>query len=67
MSGLTISLITYLLTIIISLLVAVLVKIMVVLLGKFAKATSGGNDQNNFTNKNDSEIAAVIAIAKSKK
>ena len=75
MSGLTISLITYALTIIISLFVAVLVHFMVVILKKIPQKTEKiiadsledvDNLCKNLNNENENEIAAVLAIAKSK-
>jgi hypothetical protein len=73
MSGIEISLITYLLTIIISLFVAVLVHYMVVILKKFPQEEAGvvsGNleDVDHLCEglKDETAIATVIAIAKAR-
>ena len=73
MSGLEISLITYLLTIIISLLVAVIVHYMVIILKKMPqqKESIVSGDLEDVDNlceglNDESKIAAVLAIVKSK-
>jgi Na+-transporting methylmalonyl-CoA/oxaloacetate decarboxylase gamma subunit len=68
MDGITISLTTALITIMISLFIAVVIKIMVALLNIFTKPeeeTAGGTPAAALSD--ESDIATVIAIARSRK
>jgi Na+-transporting methylmalonyl-CoA/oxaloacetate decarboxylase gamma subunit len=68
-NGLTVSFVTLLITVIISYFIACLVKVMVVLLDKFSKpvAVAESTDSTVVESTDESEIAAVIAIANSRK
>ena len=68
MDGLTVSFITLIVTIIISFFVALIVKLMTVLLDKFSKPHKESNlAADTLVFSDESDIAAVIAIAKSQK
>ena len=68
MSGLTISFFALIITVIISYFIACVVKVMVVLLHKFTKPEAAASVQETVAESSDeSEIAAVIAIAESRK
>jgi hypothetical protein len=67
MNGLTVSLVTTLVTIIISLLVAIIVKLMTLLLDKIAAPPKKTSDTDTLVFSDESDIAAVIAIAQSSK
>lgn len=68
-NGLTVSFVTLFITIIISYFIAFLIKIMVVVLAKFAKPEVAMvvNESAIVESTDESEIAAVIAIANSRK
>ena len=68
MDGLTVSFITLIITVIISFLVAVIVKTMTVLLEKFSRpARKTAETPDTLVFSDQSDIAAIIAIAKSLK
>lgn len=68
MDGLTVSFITLIVTILISFLVAFIVKLMTVLLDKFSKPHKETNEAaDTLVFSDESDIAAIIAIAKSQK
>ncbi len=68
MDGLTVSFITLIVTIIISFFVALIVKLMTVLLDKFSRPHKETNEAaDTLVFSDESDIAALIAIAKSQK
>lgn len=68
MNGMTISFFTLIITVIISYFIACVVKVMVVLLNKFSKPeTEVSASESVSVSSDESEIAAVIAIAESQK
>lgn len=67
MSGISISFLTLIITVIISYFIACVIKVMVVLLHKFTKPEAAvAMPESAAESSDESEIAAVIAIAKSK-
>jgi len=64
MDGLSVSFVTAIITVVISFLVAIIVKLITVVLGKLAKPqVATGQSQDTLVFKDQSEIAASIAIA----
>lgn len=72
MNGITISITTYIITAIISIFVAIIIQIMVTVMAKFSKGEEVDEEElmveqlREAVSDDDSEIAAVIAIAKSR-